>query len=100
MINKITAETVGKELFEHFIYDWCDTTLIEPKGGTLYDVKRIHEIGTSRYPGFNRPDLVGFWESNMYEDDFNSTEDLHLERITELTRVVKKPVLVDTWVKV
>jgi len=98
MINKITRESVGKELFENIIDDWEDFSRQDHRKQSNFYVQAIFIINEEFLP--DRPDLWGFWESNSFIWD--SEYGMDRSDIDELTRVEKKTktVVTEEWVPV
>lgn len=97
MVNKITRETIGKELFDNIIDDPYDTeTFKQHRRGSNFFVQWIYEVDKEFFP--EHPELWGYWLTN----DFIFDSDYGYEKsdITELDRVEMKEVVttVTDWV--
>ena len=97
-MNKITRESIGKELFDQILDDIHEFSYKEHRRGSSFFVKSIFLVNEEWFP--NNPELWGFWESNdvvWYDDCGYENRD-----IFELTRVEKKEktVVVEEWVEV
>lgn len=98
MINKITRETVGKDLFKQITDDVYDTSYQEHRRGSNFYTRWVFEVNEEYFP--KHPELWGFWESNDFV--FDSEYGLDGDEINELVRVEKKTeTIVNTyWKKV
>jgi hypothetical protein len=98
MINKITPDSVGKELFEMITDDNYDVSYQEHRRSSNFYTRWVFEINEEYFP--DHPELWGFWESNtfLYDTEYGLDEG----NIYELTRVEKKSktIVKEYWDKV
>lgn len=97
-MNKITVESIGKELFDLITDDYVETSYREHRRGSNFYTKCIFIIDDSLLP--EHPELWGYWESNTFVFDTEYGRDNG--DIYELTRVEKKTrtVVTEYWVEV
>lgn len=92
MMNKITRETIGKELFETIIDDWADESYSEHRRGSSFYTRLIFEVHGEFFP--NNPELWGLWESDTIITDSEygwETSDIDaLYRVEKKTKTIVK----------
>jgi hypothetical protein len=92
MVNKITREDVGDELFDEIIDEAYDISERQHRREATFFQKEVFEINKDFFPEID-PAFHGFWESNKFIYD---EHDYDKSRITELKRVVQKKKVVET----
>jgi hypothetical protein len=98
MINKITPESVGEELFESITEDSCDTSYQDHRRASNFYTRWVFDINEEYFP--DHPELWGFLESNTFVYDTEYGRDNG--DIYELYRVEKKTktIIKEYWDKV
>lgn len=102
MINKITretignelfdCETIGNELFDSIIDDWADESYSEHRRGSSFYKRLIFMVDNEFFP--DNPKLWGLWESNTIitdtEHGWEKSDVNTLYRVEKKTKTIVK----------
>lgn len=92
MINKITRESIGKELFDSIIDDWADESYSEHRKYSSFYKRLVFVVDGEFFP-YN-PELWGLWESDTIitdaEHGWDESDIDALFRVEKKTKTIVK----------